>query len=287
MTITMAWLCDHSATLSLADFEVRHGEAFLLYSGRQEELRPARLQWQPTFDTKGRRSGMVAPEDLAKILVHPLPGRALDPHLVTVGRVEPNHVVFGDESVSVLHAVFRRAPSGEVLLEDAGSKNGTFVNERRVALREANRPTRLRPSDRLRFGSVVVTFLLPPELHDIVQVLASASPKRARPALRPEDLFDSFTPATTGARPLSSQVIAILEAVQRLEDGQLAPAIERLQAILVREPDNPSVLVWLKVAEARQLQRDGDTRGAVMKYREVLDVDPTHAEAKRVLGMKD
>jgi hypothetical protein len=285
--ISMASLCSHSAELSLADFQTRHGEAFLLYSGRQEELRPARLQWQPTFDTKGRRSGMVAPEDLAKLIVHPLPARELDPYLVTVGRVEPNHIVLPDESVSVFHAVFRRASRGDMLLEDAGSRNGTFVNDRRVAPREAGRPTQLLPNDRLRFGSVVLTFLLPPELHDLVQVLAAATPRRARPALRPEDLFDSLTPAATPARPLSSQVIAVLEAVQRLEDGHIGPAIEQLRAVLAREPDNASARVWLMVAEARQLRDAGDRRGAVTKYREILDIDPTHAEAKRALGIKD
>jgi len=41
------------------------------------------------------------------------------------------------------------------------------------------------------------------------------------------------------------------------------------------------------VAEARQLRDAGDRRGAVTKYREILDIDPTHAEAKRALGIKD
>ena len=192
-----------------------------------------------------------------------------------------------DESVSVFHAVFRRSPRGEMLLEDASSKNGTFVNDHRVALRESAQPTHLRPSDRLRFGSVVLTFLLPPELHDLVQVLAAASPRRARPGLRPEDLFDSLTPAMTPGRPLSSQVIAVLEAVQRLEDGNFGPAMEQLRAVLVQEPGNASAKTWLMVAEARQLRDAGDRRGAVMKYREILDLDPTNVEAKRALGVKD
>jgi len=133
----------------------------------------------------------------------------------------------------------------------------------------------------------VLTFLMPPELHDLVQVLAAASPRRARPGLRPEDLFDTLTPATTPGRPLSSQVIAVLEAVQRLEDGNPGVAVEQLRAVLAQEPDNASARVWLMVAEARQLRDGGDRRGAAMKYREILEIDPTHAEAKRALGVKE
>ena len=58
--------------------------------------------------------------------------RALQPgSRYRIGRDPQSDVVLDDPTVSWLHAVFR-ADSGQWLLEDAGSTNGTFVGRDRV-----------------------------------------------------------------------------------------------------------------------------------------------------------
>jgi len=69
---------------------------------------------------------------------------------VTVGRAGGCTLVLADDSfVSQVHArVFRR--EGDTILEDLGSKNGTYVNGERVVA-----PTHLRKGDRIQFGETV------------------------------------------------------------------------------------------------------------------------------------
>src|SRR5436190_23349734 len=69
-----------------------------------------------------------------------------------IGRSSQNHLVLEDPGVSRSHARIARFPEGFFLL-DAGGKNGTFVNERRIAT-----PTLLRAGDIVRIGSSTLTF---------------------------------------------------------------------------------------------------------------------------------
>lgn len=68
----------------------------------------------------------------------------------TVGRAGGCALVIPDDTfVSQVHArVWRR--DGDTLVEDLGSKNGTYVNGERVVA-----PTRLRKGDRVQFGHTV------------------------------------------------------------------------------------------------------------------------------------
>jgi hypothetical protein len=70
---------------------------------------------------------------------------------VTVGRAPGCGVVLADDTfVSQVHArVFRR--NREVLVEDLGSTNGTFVNGDRI-----DKTTRIRRGDTVQFGETVV-----------------------------------------------------------------------------------------------------------------------------------
>lgn len=73
------------------------------------------------------------------ILVGRVPRGTLDGHEVTVDLVLPG------EQVSRVHA--RLSPrDGGVIVEDLGSRNGTFINDQRV-----ERPTLARDGDRIRF----------------------------------------------------------------------------------------------------------------------------------------
>lgn len=69
---------------------------------------------------------------------------------ITVGRAGGCALVIPDDTfVSQVHArVWRR--DRDTLVEDLGSKNGTYVNGERVVA-----PTRLRKGDRVQFGQTV------------------------------------------------------------------------------------------------------------------------------------
>lgn len=86
---------------------------------------------------------------LALIEERPAPGRRYDarPDL-TFGRVGCD-VLVGDPDVSRRHAILRSHGAG-IAIEDLGSRNGTFVNGRRI-----HGLTELRQGDELRLGSSV------------------------------------------------------------------------------------------------------------------------------------
>ena len=69
---------------------------------------------------------------------------------MTVGRAAGCQVVLDDNYVSQLHTrIFRR--DGQLLVEDLGSTNGTYLNNRKVS-----GPMVMKPGDRLRVGKTVM-----------------------------------------------------------------------------------------------------------------------------------
>lgn len=67
----------------------------------------------------------------------------------TIGRGSTNDIVIPDKSLSRLHARIRATPAG-FIIEDLGSTNGTFVNERQVF-----NPMPLHPGDTIRLGTTI------------------------------------------------------------------------------------------------------------------------------------
>ncbi len=77
----------------------------------------------------------------------------LDGDRVTVGAEDSNRVCLGDDgTVSRLHAVVENYGSGWTL-RDLGSRNGTYINGRRVLGEQA-----LHPGDELRIGKTRLVF---------------------------------------------------------------------------------------------------------------------------------
>lgn len=73
-------------------------------------------------------------------------------HEMVVGRGVQGVVdLGGDSEVSQRHARFFFSPEGALLVEDAGSTNGTFVNDRRIGSQRL-----IRPGDRIRVGTTVL-----------------------------------------------------------------------------------------------------------------------------------
>ncbi|MEJ2211044.1 MAG: CARDB domain-containing protein [Anaerolineae bacterium] len=76
----------------------------------------------------------------------------LSTQVVTLGTAEDNNIVLADPEVSAHHArISWDSPSGAFFLEDLGSVEGTYVNERAVI-----GPHRLRDGDEIRLGNTVL-----------------------------------------------------------------------------------------------------------------------------------
>ena len=71
------------------------------------------------------------------------------------------------------------------------------------------------------------------------------------------------------------------QAAKAIQEKRLAEAIEALEAALRRAPRNVQLETLLRFAEARMLARDGKIRAALEKYRQVLELCPTHRAAER------
>src|SRR4051812_42189647 len=76
-----------------------------------------------------------------------------------LGRGSQSSIVLVDDLVSRTHAMIQRMDNGEYFLIDMGSRNGSFVNERRVSI-----PIALRDGDRLTLGNAQLVFYNPLEL---------------------------------------------------------------------------------------------------------------------------
>jgi adenylate cyclase len=83
----------------------------------------------------------------------------------TVGRSEDNDFVVTDRWISRNHAMLQAMENGEMYLIDLGSRNGSFLNGRRVSI-----PVRMKNGDRLTFGQTELIFHCPTPAVDAAQV---------------------------------------------------------------------------------------------------------------------
>ncbi|AKV67678.1 MULTISPECIES: adenylate/guanylate cyclase domain-containing protein [Microcystis] len=74
----------------------------------------------------------------------------------TIGRSKDNAIVIKDQCISRNHAILQSTETGDFYLIDLGSRNGTFVNGRRVAI-----PVTIHDKDRIAFGKTEVQFYRP------------------------------------------------------------------------------------------------------------------------------
>lgn len=103
-----------------------------------------------------------APEGAVEVEVYPLtkkPGASF-PDRITIGRTTNNDVVIPETSVSRLHAYVRR-DGARWVVADAGSKNGSWLDERALDARK-ERPIASRAV--LRLGDIDLVFFLASDL---------------------------------------------------------------------------------------------------------------------------
>ena len=144
--------------LARAEFEERHGRAFLLLSAA--ELAPARPSiTEVRLEDDPRRARAESTAGLSLIVFAVRRNGRSAGHLITLGRAPDNDVVVPDVSISRFHAFVKEGETGRWLMQDAGSTNGTTVNGRSVPRQGHGPPTELSSGDDVRMGQVELTFL--------------------------------------------------------------------------------------------------------------------------------
>ncbi len=108
---------------------------------------------------------------LAKAAHNPWPER------ISVGRARNNDVVLSDSSVSKLHAHFRVSRDHTLTLTDAGSRNGTRLNDVAVPAGES---MRVQVGDTITFGRTTLTVVDAAGIYQLVSrfVQDQAPPNR-------------------------------------------------------------------------------------------------------------
>jgi pSer/pThr/pTyr-binding forkhead associated (FHA) protein len=76
-----------------------------------------------------------------------------------VGRTANNDIVISDLSVSRFHAFLKRGEDGSFQIQDAGSTNGTVVNDSCVPAQGQGPAVRIKSGDRVKLGQVELTYL--------------------------------------------------------------------------------------------------------------------------------
>jgi pSer/pThr/pTyr-binding forkhead associated (FHA) protein len=114
---------------------------------------------------------------------------------VTVGRAADADLVLADELVSRRHARVSQRGDGAVV-EDLGSRNGTFVNGNQI-----HGPTRLAPGDQLQLGVTLVELRSVTQIAERPSAVQPVPPPLAVPERTPDYLPDQpvADPARTPA----------------------------------------------------------------------------------------
>ena len=95
---------------------------------------------------------------------------------VTIGRASSADVCLsGDARVSRVHAVLERVGGVWTIVDDGLSRNGTFLNGRRLVHR-----VRLRDRDKIRVGDMVLIFCAPPQTTSQQTAVADVTPAVTR-----------------------------------------------------------------------------------------------------------
>jgi hypothetical protein len=123
---------------------------------------------------------------------------------IVIGR-EGCDVVLADPEVSRRHATVRAFGDGGVAIEDLGSTNGTFVNERRV-----DGVVALRDGDSVRFGNTVWRLRAPAAPPTIVGGGGAADAMAARAVVQPGA---AGAPAPVAGEPITALTTASPQAI--------------------------------------------------------------------------
>jgi pSer/pThr/pTyr-binding forkhead associated (FHA) protein len=155
---------------------------------------------------------------------------ALSPAL-TVGRGRDVDLVLADELVSRRHARVSRSGAGAVV-EDLGSRNGTFVNGN-----EIHGPTYLEPGDQLQLGVTLVELRSARQIAERPSAVQPVPPPLARPTQAPDylpaELGDDPTPSPARDRRSGHALDPLLDARTKAKARTAPLALFVLVALVI------------------------------------------------------
>ncbi len=164
---------DRECRGSVADFQSKHGNAFLVHHGTIGALNvPIGPLRTVAVESVSEANGGVMQHDFLVFRVRSTE-RSNFPNFISVGRTKNNDIVVPDVSLSKFHAFFREE-AGVMLLQDAGSRNGTFLDGDPVPSKQKGDPQTIESGALVRFGSVEMTFLRAEAFCELVQRLGKA-----------------------------------------------------------------------------------------------------------------
>ncbi|MCU0665122.1 MAG: FHA domain-containing protein [Myxococcota bacterium] len=208
-----------------------------------------------------------------------------DEELVSVGRVQGNHIVLQRGNVSKRHAKIELRDGGFVV-SDGGSTNGTYVNGRRIY--EA---TRLLKGDRVYIGDFILTTLPPPQDQGspgLVSRQAAANEDgedaTERVPIRPKPILPRTprSPVKSPA-PREDEQVSIVVEEPRLP---VRPVAQRLHGIALpaSKPAASPLPRPAKAAEAGDMEVNQTLVGATAEMVSLVDtiLDQASRQVKRV-----
>src|SRR5215472_9118089 len=137
-----------------------------------------------------------------------------------IGRGDGCAVLLDSRSVSRLHALIQRKDTGELSLVDLGSRNGSFLNGKRVSF-----PVTLAHRDRLLFGDQELIFMSPAKRRAVLPRASTDLRNEPTTALHTNTLTSilvvdirDFTPL---ARSLSESLLSQTIGTWFLRAGQI------------------------------------------------------------------
>lgn len=175
----------------------------------------------------------------------------LEGETITIGRAVENEIVITSKRVSRQHARVQRQGS-EVILQDLGSTNGTFLNDERVLA-----PAPLHDGDRIAIGDVTFVFHDPdityadtpfPEL-EVDMPAGVVRVNRRAIALSPKEFELLAYLYQRRGQVCSKDDIGNAvwrEYQQGVYDYQIENLIRRLRSRLEPDPARPQLLITLR-----------------------------------------
>jgi hypothetical protein len=160
--------------LDVESFANRHGVGFFLHYGPLDGAK----ETSDLGDTLVQEYTDEAPEESyspqTTFLAFPIRKKAGDKtdKAIWIGRGSHNDIVIPEASISTMHAFVRVDDGGKFFLQDMMSKNGTFVYNQRVPALGTGEPLPFASGDRVRFGTLKLTFLAAAEFINLVNQLS-------------------------------------------------------------------------------------------------------------------
>lgn len=165
--VTLASLADDVRALDPVDIASRMAPGFLVCPADSPLVipdGPVETQRVDVRLLKAAQERNALPTSPVFLLVRK-PGSVY--RFISAGRTRNCDITIPDESVSKLHALLREE-GGALYIEDAGSRNGTFVDGARAPRRGEGDALPLSQGARVRLGHVETTFYTPEALRALV-----------------------------------------------------------------------------------------------------------------------